>query len=154
MVIILITGLIFVLLADGMISAARSVLTRIHSNKNLHGIFQNARRGNLIRDLLTRYARVDTSLSLFQMIARLAAVGLFLALFWFDKSASWSWLEVLSLFGLAVIITAIEWASSLLFLNDPERWMVRASLLVNLIYTIAFPVIPFLQEYGRSPEKT
>jgi len=68
------------------------------------------------------------------LIARLAAVGLFLALFWFDKSASWSWLEVLSLFGLAVIITVIEWASSLLVLNDPESWMIRTSLVVNLIY--------------------
>ncbi len=153
MAIILVTGLIFVLLADGMISAARSVLTRIHSNKNLHGIFQNARRGNLIRDLLIQYARVDTSLSLFQMIARLAAVGLFLALFWIDKSASWSWLEVLSLFGLAVIITAIEWASSLLVLNDPGSWMIRTSLLVNLIYQVSRPLLSLLFLFSRNMEE-
>lgn len=153
MAIVLVSGLIFVLLADGMISAARSVLTRIHSNKNLHGIFQNSRRGNLIRDLLTQYTRVDTSLSLFQMITRMAAVGFFLALFWFDKSASWSYFEVLSLLGLALIITAIEWASSLLILNDPESWMIRTSLMVNLIYQVSRPLLFLLFIFSRNMEE-
>lgn len=153
MAIVLVSGLIFVLLADGMISAARSVLTRIHSNKNFHGIFQNSRRGNLIRDLLTQYTRVDTSLSLFQMITRMAAVGFFLALFWFDKSASWSYFEVLSLLGLALIITAIEWASSLLILNDPESWMIRTSLMVNLIYQVSRPLLFLLFIFSRNMEE-
>lgn len=153
MAIVLVSGLIFVLLADGMISAARSVLTRIHSNKNLHGIFQNSRRGNLIRDLLTQYTRVDTSLSLFQMITRMAAVGFFLALFWFDKSASWSYFEVLSLLGLALIITAIEWASSLLILNDPESWMIRTSLMVNLIYQVSRPLLFLLFIFSKNMEE-
>lgn len=153
MAIVLVSGLIFVLLADGMISAARSVLTRIHSNKNFHGIFQNSRRGNLIRDLLTQYTRVDTSLSLFQMITRMAAVGFFLALFWFDKSASWSYFEVLSLLGLALIITAIEWASSLLILYDPESWMIRTSLMVNLIYQVSRPLLFLLFIFSRNMEE-
>ncbi len=150
---ILIVGLIFALLANGMVSAARSVLAMIHSNRNLHGVFQNSRRGDLINDLLSQYIRVDTSLSLFQMITRLAAVGLFLALFWFDKSASWSWLEVLSLMGLAVIITAIEWAASLLVLNDPESWMIRTSLLVNLFYQVSRPLISLLFLFSGNMEE-
>ena len=152
MITILIIVLIITLLLNGMISTARSVLARIHSNRNLQGFSQNTRRGSLIQNLLDQYARVDTSLSLFQMIARLAAVGLFLTLFWFDKPTSWIWVEILALFGLAVIITVIESTANLIVLNDPENWMIRTSVFVNLIYQISRPLLSLVFLFFRNLE--
>lgn len=153
MITIFISGLLLSLLSDGYISAARAVLARIHTNRNLHGVSQDPRRGEVIADLLSQYIRVDTSLSLFQMITRLTAVGFFLVLFWFEQAAVWTWLEVLSLFGLAVFITVTEWAAGLLVHGDPESWMIRTSIITKLIYQISRPLLSLMFLFSRNLEE-
>jgi CBS domain containing-hemolysin-like protein len=88
------------------------------------------------------------------MFSRLAAVILFLTIFWYENMAVWTWLEVLSLVGLAVLITAIEWGSSLVVLYNPERWMIYSSSFINLIYQISRPLLSLLFLFTRKLEET
>jgi putative hemolysin len=152
MITLLILGLLIMLLADGYVSSARAVLTRFHLNRQLQSITQDFRKGETIRKLLDHFSRVDTSLTLSQMISRLAAVGLFLAVFWFEKPAVWSWPVIFSLFGLALIITALEWGASLMVLKSPASWMGRTAGLVNGIYQALKPFTFLLFIFTRDIE--
>ncbi len=141
MITFFIPGLALTLFLIGMISSARSVFARTYSNRNLTSISQNTHRGDLIQNLLENYTRVDASLSLFQMISRLAAAAFFLGLFWFNEQIAWSWVEILSFFGLAVFITAVEIAANLIVLKDPDEWMIRTSVFIKLAYQISRPLL-------------
>jgi putative hemolysin len=150
---LLIAGLVLALLVDGLVTAARSVFSRIQYNRYLHGVTQDPQRGDLIQDLLSQFTRVDTSLSLFQMVSRWTALVLFLAIFWFDQPHLWSWLEILSLLGLAILITAIEWAAGLVVLYDPEKWMIKTSVIINLIYQVSRPLLSLLFLFSKKLEE-
>lgn len=135
----LIVAIVLILIMDGYVTAAKTVFSRMNSSKHSQDIFNDSRKADRIRNLFAHSPRVDTALTLYQMICRLASGGLMLGLVWYERPAAWSGWIVLYLFGLALIITILEWAASLLIMKKPLKQLVNLSGLINILYQTSKP---------------
>lgn len=117
--------LIIVLVLDVFLSAARSVIGKIHFSRQLQNFGEKSRQADRIHLLLDNYSRVDTGLNVVQMMARFIAAGLLLIFLNHDSSLDWTWWYYLSLLGGALLLAVMEWAASMSVIKDPEGWALK-----------------------------
>jgi putative hemolysin len=154
MMTVFVLGMALVLLLDGIFSAARSALDRLHASRHLQTSSGKPQKLEQINVFLTYYSRTDASLSLFQMATRLLAVGFFTGILWNQGTHPQSGWIFLYLFLLAVMLAVLEWGASLAVMLDPEGWILRVSGLIWFAEKLAAPFTAVLLFFTRDLEET
>ena len=70
-------GMVVVLLLDGILSAARSALTRLQTSRHPPTSSGKPQQLELVNEFISHYSQTDASLAAFQMASRLVATGFF-----------------------------------------------------------------------------
>ena len=153
MITIIVLVLILVLVLDVYLSAARSVLNKIHFSRQLQHFTERSRQVDRIHFLVDNYTRVDTGLKIVQMLSRFFAVGFTLLLISRGNILHWEWWFYLSLLGGALILAVMEWASSMSVVKNPEGWALRLSGGIWIINQIVSPLVAFLFLFIRNLEE-
>ena len=145
--------LLSVLVLDLYLSAARSVLEKIHVSRQLQNFKEKLRQVDQVHSLLENYSRVDTGLQILQMISRFLVVGFSLFLISQGNLMTWEWWFYLSLLGGALVLAILEWVSSMSVVKDPGGWALRMSEGIWIINRIASPLVAFLFLFTRDLEE-
>jgi CBS domain containing-hemolysin-like protein len=146
-------SLILVLVLDVFLSAARSVIGRIHFSRQLQNFGKKSLQADRIHSLLDNYSRVDTGLKIVQMMTRFIAVGFLLLFLNQYSSLDWNWWYYLSLLGGALLLAVLEWAASMSVVKDPEGWALKMSGGIWIINRIVSPLVAFLFLFARDLEE-
>ena len=146
-------SLILVLVLDVFLSAARSVIGKIHFIRQLQNFREKSRQADRVHSLLDNYFRVDTGLKIVQMIARFIAAGFLLLFISHDSSPDWIWWYYLSLFGGALLLAVLEWAASIIVVKGPEGWALKMSGGIWIINRFVSPLVTFLFLFARDLEE-
>ena len=146
-------SLIFVLVLDVFLSASRSVIAKIHFNRQLQNFGEKSRQADRVHSLLDNYSRVDTGLKIVQMMARFIAAGLLLLLLNHGSFLVWTWWYYLSLLGGALLLAVLEWAASMIVIKDPEGWALKMSGGIWIINRFVSPLVTFMYLFTRDLEE-
>ncbi len=146
-------SLILVLVLDVFLSAARSVMSKIHFSRQLQNFGEKSQQAHRIHSLLDNYSRVDTGLKVVQMMARFITAGFLLLFLSQGSSLAGIWWYYLSLLGWALLLAALEWAASMSVVKDPDGWALKMGGGIWIINRIVSPLVTFLFLFTRDLEE-
>lgn len=146
--------LVLVLVLDVFLSAARSVIGKIHSSRQIQNFGEKSRQADRVHSLLDNYSRVDTGLKIVQMMARFIAAGFLLLLLSHVSSLDWTWWHYLSLLGGALLLAVLEWAACMSVMKDLEGWSLKMGGGIWIINRFVSPLVTFLFLFARDFEET
>jgi len=145
--------LILVLVLDVFLSAARSVIGKIHFSRQLQNFWEKSRQADRVHSLLENYSRVDSGLKIVQMMARFIAAGFLLLLLNHGTSLDWPWWNYLSLLGGALLLAVLEWVASMSVVKDPEDWALKIGGGIWIINRLVSPLVTLLFLFTRDLEE-
>jgi putative hemolysin len=137
----LVLGFVVTLALDLVTIAARAGLR----NTNLSRVYQLreqlGEKGDRILTLMNASPRPYAGLHYFQSICRFVMIGLFLVLVAWQNDAMNIWAILVALLLAGLVVALLEWIVERKAGQDPENWVNRLSLFIQVISVVFYPFI-------------
>lgn len=137
----IIVGLILTLMLDLLTMAARSGLRNSNLARILQLREQIGERGERVLSLMNMFPRPYAGMHFFQTACRFVLVGLLFSLIAWGNWGLPLGLNLVFLFLGGLILALFEWLVERHVSGDPESWVIRLGLYIQLLSFVFYPLI-------------